>query len=104
MCTSGEIIATMWEDEEDFTDQSSYLRNLQVDLVSTFKEKGLEDLIIKQRGSIAVDMNKVSCDFIDFFKGLMTENSGPKFFGEYMSQYSWAESRIPMFEEARPWK
>lgn len=104
MCSIGELASVLWEDEDDMSDHSSYLRNLQVDLISTFRKRAAEDVIIKQRGALAVDMSKLSCDFVDFLRG-GADGSGSEsgFFGEYMSQYSWAEKRIAMLQEAKKW-
>ncbi len=99
MCTVGELMSMLWEDEEDIASRASYMRNLQSDLTNTFKKSGIEDVLLKQRGMLGVDVNKVKCDLYDFKNGGEVEKSA--FHGEYMSQYSWGEDRISILEEEK---
>jgi two-component SAPR family response regulator len=99
MCTVGELMGILWEDEDDLVSRTSYMRNLQSDLSNVFKKNGIEDVLIKQRGSLAIDSSKVKCDLFDFLKGGAQEKSA--FHGEYMSQYSWGEDRISVLEEEK---
>ncbi|WP_196802504.1 hypothetical protein [Butyrivibrio sp. XPD2006] len=75
------------------------MRNLQSDLTNTFKKSGIEDVLLKQRGMLGVDVNKVKCDLYDFKNGGEVEKRA--FHGEYMSQYSWGEDRISILEEEK---
>jgi hypothetical protein len=40
-----------------------------------------------------VDTNLVKCDYISFL-----ETGKPEFYGEYMTQYSWAEETCAMLQ------
>ena len=98
MCTIGELMSVLWEDEDDLLSRASYMRNLQSDLTNTFKKNGIEDVLLKQRGMLGIDVNKVKCDLYDFNEGGEAKNA---FHGEYMSQYSWGEDRISVLEEEK---
>ena len=99
MCTVGELMSMLWEDEDDLVSRTSYMRNLQSDLTNTFKKNGVEDVLVKQRGMLGIDVSKVQCDLYDFKKGSTAAKGA--FFGEYMSQYSWGEDRISILEEEK---
>lgn len=87
--TNGEIIASLWEDDGDPKVKSSYLSNLRQDLQNTLADLKLNDIIIKQRGSMAIVMDKIECDL---FEWLSKKNeSRYPYLGDYMNQYSWAE-------------
>ena len=47
---------------------------------------GMEDILVKNGYFYSIDTRKVSCDYYEFL-----EKGTPKFYGEYMAQYSWAE-------------
>lgn len=85
MCSNRELMAALWEDD----DHEPYLRQLKKDLVDTFEKVGCGEALVRKRGGIGVVTSKMSCDYYDLLDG--GENSGA-FRGEYMEQYSWAES------------
>ena len=85
--TNGEIIATLWEDEED--SKTSYLSNLRQDLQNTLTLYGIKDIVNKQRGSMGIAMERVECDLYDWLE--KKEKSRYNYLGEYMNQYSWGE-------------
>jgi len=86
-CTNDEIAAVIWEDAEDTPSLKSLFRTLVADLTKTLNDAGFGDVIIKQRGQLAVAKDKISCDLYDFSTGKNVNS----YMGEYMSQYSWAE-------------
>jgi len=88
--TNGEIIAALWEDDGDPEKKASYLRNLRQDLQNTFTQLKLTDLLHKQRGSMAIAADRIDCDLYDWLakKG----KSRYRYMGDYMNQYSWAET------------
>lgn len=87
--TNGEIIASLWEDDGDPAKKQSYLSNLRQDLQNTLAKLKLEDIIIKQRGSMAIARDKIECDLYDWLD--RKESSRYTYTGDYMNQYSWAE-------------
>ena len=87
--SNGEIIAALWEDGGDPEKKMSYLRNLRQDLQNTLKDLKLENIVIKQRGSMAIDTAEIECDLYDWME--KKTESKYDYIGEYMNQYSWAE-------------
>ncbi len=87
--TNGEIIASLWEDEGSPEKKSSYLSNLRQDLQNTFNRLKLSGIIVKQRGSMAIAVDKIECDLYDWLQ--KKQESKYNYLGEYMNQYSWGE-------------
>ncbi|MCL2801104.1 MAG: response regulator [Treponema sp.] len=85
-----ELCAVLWENESDSDNLKAYLRKLISDLIGKLKAAGINDIIIKQRNSIAIVSDKIICDSYEFMKG--DPACVNAYAGEYMSQYSWAES------------
>ncbi len=87
--TNGEIIACLWEDDGDPKVKSSYLSNLRQDLQNTLTELKANDIIIKQRGSMAIAADRIECDLFEWLNKKST--SKYQYLGDYMNQFSWAE-------------
>ena len=85
LCTGGEIMALLRGDNYS----PSYYRSLIKDLKDTFSDAGCEDVIIRQRGKIGIDREKVDCDYYDWLDGRFYAVN--LYQGEYMAQYSWSE-------------
>lgn len=85
LLSHGEIMAELWEDDS----HESYLRGLKKDLNDVLKGIGKENVIIQQRGKIAVVTDLVKCDYYDYLNGDV--HALNLYRGEYMAQYSWAE-------------
>lgn len=88
-CSNAEIIAVLWEDAEGGERRNSYLRDLRADLMSTFAALGAEEAIYRQRGVMAIAMDKIECDYYNWVQGDIDAINAYR--GEYMSQYSWGE-------------
>lgn len=88
-CTSEEIAAALWEDEEDMKTASSRIRRILHDLRATLREIGMEDLLIRQRRQLAVRRELLDCDYYRLLAGDMDAVNA--FGGTYMMEYSWAE-------------
>ena len=58
-----ELNAVLWEE-----DKKSYLRNLIVDIQTTLKEIGAEDVFIKRHNECFIDVDKVDCDAYEYKK------------------------------------
>lgn len=87
--TNGEIIASLWEDDGSTEKKGSYLRNLRQDLQNTLTRLKATNILLKQRGSIAIDVDRIQCDLYDWLED--PKNSRYRYLGEYMNQYSWGE-------------
>ena len=86
LCSNEQIVCNIFEDDGD---HESYLRGLRKDLVDSFMDLGLKDVIQVQRGKMGIITEGVSCDFYDYLKG--DPGAINSYRGEFMYQYSWAE-------------
>lgn len=87
--TMPEIADILWEDGIYNASRNSQIHSFLHDLVSTLESVGEHDIILRKRNAIAVDVNKISCDFYDCMDGKPAAINS--YTGEYMAQYSWAE-------------
>ena len=87
-CTAEEVTAVLWEDETNMRNAKHNLRNLVSDLRTVFQEIGLNDVIIRGSGTLAVNRAAVDCDYYRMLDGDMAAVNA--FRGEYMTQYHWA--------------
>jgi len=88
-CTIKEICAVIFEKSEN---PASLERQLQTQIslmMKTLKEAGAEDVIIKNRNNISIDVDKVDCDYYRFIENDPVVKN--LYMGEYMAGYSWAE-------------
>lgn len=60
------------------------------DIQDTFKDLGIEDIFNRERAGASIIVDKIRCDYYDYLKG--TPEGINAFKGEYMMQYSWAET------------
>ena len=86
MCTVGEIIGILFEDEGGRED---YFQKLRRDLLSTLEEAGCSSAIIHKRGMLGIVVTELQCDYYDYLNN--KKDLATSYFGEYMSQYSFAE-------------
>lgn len=85
-CTNAQILATLWDDDKN---HNEYLKIIKRDLIGTFSDLGIDDLVKTARGQIRLHKELVKCDYFDYI-----DNKNLDLFkGEYMEQYSWAEER-----------
>lgn len=99
LCTNGELMAILWEDEENAGGHISYLKNIRKDLVETLEKYGLKDAVSRQRGRIAIIPEKIQCDYFDWLTGKSTGINAYR--GEYMNQYTWSEFTHGDLEKAK---
>ena len=97
MCTVGEIAGILFENESGRED---YFQKLRRDLLSTLEEAGCERAIVHKRGMLGVVITEIQCDYYDCLSG--KKNFSSCYFGEYMSQYSWAEETCALLERKMP--
>ena len=58
----------------------------------------LTDVILKQRGSLAIATGRIECDLYDWLE--KKKDSKYRYLGDYMNQYSWAEKTHAELDEA----
>jgi len=88
-CSNSEIIAVIWENKTESKALQNQFRHLVFDLKSTLQKVGAEGILTKQRGSLAVLPDRISCDMYSFLES--DAEAVNKYMGEFMAQYSWAE-------------
>ena len=79
--TTQEIMAAIFEETKQ-----SYFSNIRLDLLNTFKDLNILDIIHSAYGRMRIIKENVKCDYFDYLDGKNVE-----FYGEYMTQYSFAE-------------
>lgn len=79
--TTQEIMAAIFEENKP-----SYFGNIRLDLLDTFAELGVPEIVYAAYGRMRVMREAVDCDYFDYLDG-----KNAAFRGEYMSQYSFAE-------------
>ena len=91
--TAKQLCAILFPDDTDDAKNAAYLRQLVLDLKNTLKAIRAEDVLRHDTPYYRVDTNLVKCDYLSFL-----ETGNPKFHGEYMTQYSWAEETCAMLQ------
>ena len=90
VCTAEEIINVLWEDTIDIMKGKDRIRHLVQDLTRTLQGIGMEQVLIRRSGQLGIRRDMIDCDFYRMLDGDMTAVNS--YYGEYMNQYSWAES------------
>ena len=86
-----EICAVLWEDDDD--KKQNYVRQLIMDLRTSLRMAGISHILKYANGGYSIDVKDAECDYYSYL------NTGsPQFYGEYMTQYSWAESTCAMLQ------
>ncbi|MBR1471588.1 MAG: response regulator [Lachnospiraceae bacterium] len=91
VCSMGEILGILFEDDNS-NSRKSWLRTLVQDLKHTLEEAGVGDVLIKGWNSLAVNCDRIDCDYFKLLEGNPLAMND--YCGEYMAQYSWAEMTV----------
>ena len=91
--TAKQICAVLFSDDTDDSKNVAYLRQLVLDLKNTLKMVNAEDVFRHQTPYYRIDINLIKCDYLSYLK-----TGKPDFYGEYMSQYSWADETCAMLQ------
>ena len=91
--TAKQICAILFPDDTDDTKNAAYLRQLMLDLKNTLKLIRAEEVLQHDTPYYRIDTNLIRCDYLSFL-----ETGKPGFYGEYMTQYSWAEETCAMLQ------
>ena len=89
--TAKQICAVLFPDDTDDTKNAAYLRQRLMDLKNTLKTVGAEAVLCHEMPCYRIDTGLIKCDYISYL-----ETGKPDFYGEYMTQYSWAEETCAM--------
>ena len=92
-CSAEELISLLYEntDPEEMRKAKQNLRNLIFDLTETMNRIGQQEVLLRRGSSIAVRPDLLDCDYYRMLKG-EKRTYHDDFRGEFMEQYSWAES------------
>ena len=89
LCTMDMLIGNLYPEAPLDSSEKSKIRVYIADIISTFSQAGVDDIIIKHGGSFGVNSKLLDCDYYRFL------DSDPytisRYLGEYMTQYSFAE-------------
>lgn len=85
MCSNGELMSILFENDT----HQKYYNQLRLDLINTLKSLGCESVIIQSRGMLGISIGELECDYYDYLNG--KEELSNLYYGEYMTQYSFAE-------------
>lgn len=91
--TAKQICAVLFPDDTDDNKNAAYLRQLVLDLKNTLRSVGAEGVLCHETPCYRVNTNLIKCDYISHL-----ESGKPEFFGEYMTQYEWAEETCAMLQ------
>ncbi|MBQ9015707.1 MAG: response regulator [Firmicutes bacterium] len=89
ICTAEEILTALWEDELDLKKGKDRIRHLIQDLKRTLSQIGMEQILIRRSGRLAIRRESIDCDYYRMLDGDVAAVNA--YYGEYMNQYSWAE-------------
>jgi two-component SAPR family response regulator len=87
--TAKQICASLWEDESNDKKNMNYLYQLFDDLRTTLSAIGKEEILLRKGYFYSFDTTKFSCDYYEYM-----QTGVPEFYGEYMTQYTWAEEKV----------
>ena len=86
-CTVQEICSVIWEHRPVDTNLKSQCRVIISSLKKDLEQAGAGQVLVKSGNYWRVDTDRISCDYYDYLNDI-----DDMYNGEYMSQYSWAES------------
>ena len=93
--TVGQIGVALWENDEELKNQN-YIHQLFRDLRQTLDTVGLGDIFERNNYYYSINPDKIDCDYFNYLK-----SGKPEFIGEYMHQYSWAETTCGLLWEIK---
>ena len=91
--TAKQICSVLFPDDTDDAKNAAYLRQLVLDLKNTLKAAGADGVLCHETPCYRIDTGLIKCDYISHL-----ETGKPEFYGEYMTQYSWAEETCAMLQ------
>jgi two-component SAPR family response regulator len=90
LCSTGDILAALWEETEESKSAKHRVWNLTGDMRTCLTAIGMEEVLISRGQQLAIRPELLDCDYYRALAG--DPAARERFIGEYMEQYSWAES------------
>ena len=88
-CTAEEISTALWEEDWDLKLTKNRIRVLVSDLKTALEGIGMDEVLIRRSGRLAIRRDLIDCDYYRMLAGDSTAINS--FDGQYMQQYAWAE-------------
>lgn len=95
--TTREACTVLWEDKPYDTALKNYFQSLLLDLRTTLRQHGVEDILVHSRNSLAIVPERLDCDSYRFLNG--NPWAVNRYRHDYLPSYSWAEFRVAQMEK-----
>mgnify|MGYP003312534499 FL=1 len=92
--TGKQICAVLWPEDSNDTKNMDYFRHLMQDLRNTLDAVGAGSVLCQDGYQYRIDPSQINCDYHSYL-----QYGSPAFYGEYMTQYSWAEDTCGMLQK-----
>lgn len=92
--TGKQICAVLWPEDSDDIKNMDYFRHLMQDLRNTLDAVGAGSVLCQEGYQYRIDPSQISCDYHSYL-----QYGSPAFYGEYMTQYSWAEDTCGLLQK-----
>lgn len=96
--TTREACAVIWEDKPYDTAQKNYFQSLLLDLKTTLRNQGAEDILVRGHNSLAIVPERLNCDSYRFLDGDPWAINHYRH--DYLPGYNWAEFRLSKMEHS----
>ncbi len=97
--TVGEAIACLWPGRTNDENTQSLYRMTYKRLIDSLKEVGIDDIIVTEGRKKTLLTELVDCDLYRILSG--DEETLRNYAGEYMREYSWAETRVAQLDSIK---
>ena len=94
--TTDQVIGTLWEDRPNDISTQNLCSKICKTLEKELNENGVGYMLVAARGVRHLDTDKFECDLYKMLEG--NKKAADKYIGEYMVEYSWAESRTALLD------
>lgn len=92
--TGKQICAILWPEDFDDAKNMDYFRHLMQDLRNTLDAVGAGSALCQEGYQYRIDPSQIICDYHSYL-----QCGSPAFYGEYMTQYSWAEDTCGLLQK-----
>lgn len=97
--TGGELCEILREDAVNPELKRASVRKYAMEIRNALSNIGFDDILCHTRDNYYVNTSKLDCDYYHFLEG--DSDARKMFCGEYMRQYSWAETTIGRLESMK---
>ncbi len=96
--SGAQVLFALWENQEYTSSTYTYVRRTFRALEDELNALGIDNIILRSRNCYSLDISRIVCDSYDLLNG--SHQAASNYAGEYMRQYSWGESIIPLLDRA----